>query len=170
METILRPLPSNFPLPIVVVQHIGNGQKNYLVRHLEKLCAMQVMEAHEKVSLKAGCVLISPPNYHLLVEKDATLSLSIDAKVQYARPSIDVLFESAADAFGSGTIGVLLTGGNEDGAKGLKSIKSRGGCTIVQEPATAEVSIMPLAAIALDAAQQIVPLEKISNLLQSLVD
>lgn len=170
LETILTPLPKSYPLPIIVVQHIGATANNYLARYLNKLCAITVQEAREKRRLQAGVVCVAPPNYHLLVEKDATLSLSIDARVHFARPSIDVLFESAADAYASHVIGLLLTGGNEDGARGLKSIKNTGGWTVVQEPATAEIPIMPMAAIDLQAAHQVVPLEELSDLLQSLAN
>ncbi|HEX2556963.1 MAG TPA: chemotaxis protein CheB, partial [Nitrososphaera sp.] len=104
-------------------------------------------DADEKEAIRPGFVYFAPPNYHLLVESDHTFSLSIDPKVHFTRPSVDVLFESAADAYGARLIGIILSGANQDGAAGLRYIKQRGGLTIVQDPADAEVSYMPRSAI-----------------------
>ncbi|MBF0447093.1 MAG: chemotaxis protein CheB [Magnetococcales bacterium] len=168
-EILVRLLPS-FPLPILMIQHMASDPQNYLVTHLNRVSRIRVYEAMEKKTIQAGEVLVSPPNYHLLLEKDATLSLSVDKKVNHARPSIDVLFESAVDAFSDATVGVLLTGANADGALGLKRIRQQGGMTIVQDPKTAEAPFMPLAAIELDAAMHVIPLVEIAGFLQTLVD
>ncbi len=114
---------------------------------LDAKCRLKVKEAEEKEALAAGHVYVAPANYHLLVEKDRTLALSTEDKVNYSRPSIDVLFESAAEVFGRELAGVVLTGGNSDGTRGLRRIKSRGGLALVQDPASAEAPTMPQAAI-----------------------
>jgi len=144
---ILPALPANFPLPVVVVQHLHPLQDSAALLYRSSGCALTLKEADEKDVLQPGFVYFAPPNYHLLIEDDKTISLSIDPKINYTRPSIDVLFESAVDAFGSGVIGVLLSGANQDGANGLLRIKLRGGTTIVQDPDEAEVSYMPRSAI-----------------------
>lgn len=162
--TVLLPgLPEEFPLPVVVVQHLLPGSGGYLVESLDQKCALAVKEAEEKEALRPGCIYIAPPDYHLLVEWDETLSLSIDEKVHCSRPSIDVLFESAAYAWSSGVIGVILTGASADGAKGLALIKERGGMTIVQDPATAEQPIMPRAAIEATQVDYVLGLEEIGE-------
>jgi len=115
-----------------------------------------------------GKIYIAPPNYHLLVEEDKTLSLSTNKHVNFARPSIDVLFETAADVFGEKLVGIILTGANEDGSRGLKKIKESGGLTIVQDPDTAAVDTMPKAAIASTKVDYILPLENIGPFICSL--
>lgn len=123
-------------------------------------------EADEKEEIENGVVYFAPPNYHLLIERDHTFSLSADRRVNFARPSVDVLFESAANAYGSELIGVILTGANNDGARGLKKIKDMGGLTIVQDPASAEARYMPEAAIEeVQTVDYILPLEKIKTIL-----
>src|SRR5690606_35205527 len=119
----------------------------YWIDILDSMCFLRVKEADEKEKIKPGCVYIAPPNYHLLIEKNETFSLSIDEKVNYARPSIDVLFDSAAYVYYDQLIGVVMTGANHDGAMGLKKIKENGGMTIVQDPETAISRFMPEAAI-----------------------
>lgn len=161
---ILPALPANFHLPVVVVQHLHPLQESAGLLYRNSGCALTLKEADEKDILKAGFVYFAPPNYHLLIEDDKTFSLSIDPKINYTRPSIDVLFESAVDAFGAEVIGVLLSGANQDGANGLLRIKLRGGLTIVQDPDEAEVGYMPKSAIDLGSptyilkAAEIVPL------------
>ncbi len=116
-----------------------------MVKHLNDICNINVYEAEEKEKVLPGNAYIAPPNYHLLVEGDETLSLTVEPKVNYARPSIDVLFDSAANVYGSGLIGIILTGANRDGSNGLKRIKELGGITIVQDPRTAKSNAMPMA-------------------------
>ncbi len=165
LQMILSALPEKFPVPIIIVQHISPHSDNYFVIHLNGLCKIKVKEAQEKEKAEAGTVYISPPNYHLLMEEDGTFSLSIEGRVNYSRPSVDVLFESAAYAYGTGLIGIILTGANNDGSKGLKKIQEEGGLAIVQDPKTAEAESMPKAAIAATETDYIVPLEKISELM-----
>lgn len=161
LSYLLPKLPKRFPCPIVVVQHLYPQSGTFLSESLNEKCELQVKEAEEKEPIRQGHIYIAPPDYHLLIERDKTFSLSIDERVNYSRPSIDVLFESAAYALGEKVICIVLTGANADGANGMKLIKKRGGVTIVQDPATAEQSAMPNAAIATGAADFILPLEAI---------
>jgi two-component system chemotaxis response regulator CheB len=165
LTELLPVFPADYPLPIVVVQHLHPLQDNSLIGHFDVQCALTVKEAEEKEPIKTGCIYFAPPNYHLLIEDDKTFSLSIDEKVNYARPSIDVLFESAVNAYGPWIIGVILTGANNDGARGLQLIKSRGGLTIVQDPRTAESVYMPKAALEATRVDHVLPLRDIGKLL-----
>jgi len=162
---ILMPLPKDFSLPIIIVQHISPDSDNYMTQYLNSVCDINIKEADEKEKIKAGNVYIAPPNYHLLIEENFTLSLSNQEKVNFSRPSIDVLFETAAYAYGSTLIGVILTGANNDGSKGMKLIHNFNGLTIAQDPKTAYVDNMPLAAIKATKIDYILPLEKIAELL-----
>jgi two-component system chemotaxis response regulator CheB len=123
---------------------------------------LPVLEALEREPVLPGHVYIAPPNYHLLIESDRTFAVSVDERVCYVRPSIDVLFYAAADVFEERLLGIILTGGNSDGAQGLKAIKDAGGATLVQDPVTAYADIMPRAAIATGAADRILPLKDIA--------
>jgi two-component system chemotaxis response regulator CheB len=143
---ILGALPSGFGCAIVVLQH-RSSEESQLVTLLRRRTTLPVREAYDKDPLVAGTVLVAPPNYHLLIER-GSVALSTDAPVAHSRPSIDVLFESAADSYEDRVIGVVLTGANEDGAAGLARIKARGGYTIVEDPETAERATMPRAALA----------------------
>jgi two-component system chemotaxis response regulator CheB len=165
LQKILSPLPANFSIPMLIVQHRLPAPDDFLTFSLNESCPLTVKEAEEKESIKPGFVYIAPANYHLLVERDKTLSLSIDAKVCYARPSIDVLFETAAEAYRSGLIGIILTGANDDGTAGLKKIKEKGGLTIAQDPDTAESGVMPLSAIRENVVDQILSLAEIASFL-----
>lgn len=170
LRILLSGLPGNFPMPIVIVQHRLASSDNYLVTYLDSHCSLTVKEAEEKEQLAAKTVYIAPADYHLLIEKDRTFSLSIDELVCYARPSIDVLFETAAAAYRTGLIGVIMTGANSDGSEGIRSIKAAGGLTIAQDPETSEVSVMPFAAIATGAVDFILPLEEISLFLMDMLE
>jgi len=165
LRELLPVFQEGYPLPIVVVQHLHPQQDNYLIRHFADHCILPLKEAEEKEPIQGGRIYFAPPNYHLLIEADKTFSLSIDARVNYARPSIDVLFESAADAYAPGLVGVILTGANNDGARGLRYIKERGGLTIVQDPRTAEVAYMPRAALAATPVDYVLSLAAIGRLL-----
>lgn len=169
IKSILIPLQKGFPAPIIIVQHLSPHSDGYMAKYLNELCKVNVKEADEKEKILPGNVYIAPANYHLLVEKDETLSLTVDPKVNYSRPSIDILFESAAEVYESELIGVILTGGNGDGSEGLKIIKEFGGLTIVQDPSTAEADFMPKAAIKSSEVDYILSLNKISNKLIKLV-
>jgi two-component system chemotaxis response regulator CheB len=161
LNTILRHLPSDFALSIIIVQHQHPESDDFIAKFLDARCSLTVKQAEEKEIIMPGKIYIAPPNYHLLVEEDKTFSLSINKHVHFARPSIDVLFETAADAFGEKLVGIILTGANQDGSHGLKKIKESGGLTIVQDPDTAEVATMPEAAIASTKVDYILPLENI---------
>lgn len=165
LQKILPFLPVNFPLPIVVAQHLHPLQDGAAIIHYAGGSALTVKDADEKESIRAGFVYFAPPNYHLLIEDDRTFSLSIDSKIHFTRPSVDVLFESAADAYGSGLIGIVLSGANQDGAAGLLRIKQRGGLTIAQDPQDAEISYMPKAAIEVANPDHILKAEEMPALL-----
>ena len=157
---LLDHLPEDLELPIVIAQHrapesLRGALEAILQRHLTR----PVVEVADKDPIERRHVYVAPPDYHLLVEP-GSFALSVDERVQHARPSIDVLFESAADAYGASVIGIVLTGANEDGAAGLARIAERGGVAIVQDPETAEAREMPEAAIAA-APATVLPLERI---------
>jgi two-component system chemotaxis response regulator CheB len=168
LTSLLGALPAAFALPILIVQHIGADAGDGLARLLDVHSSLQVREADEQDMPQPGKVYLAPANYHLLVEPDGRLSLSADAPVSYARPSVDVLFESAAEVFGPALIGVVLTGANHDGSRGLARIKQLGGIAIVQDPADAEAPQMPMAALAATAVDHVVPLAAIAPLLSTL--
>jgi two-component system chemotaxis response regulator CheB len=146
MMKLLGGLPKDFPIPIVVVQHRSKDSDRLLVQLLQDATPLNVCEVEDKDSLCAGTVHIAPANYHILIEPGHA-SLTTDEAVRFSRPSIDVMFSSAADAYGPEAIGVVLTGANEDGASGLAHIVKRGGLALIQDPKTAEIPIMPDAAI-----------------------
>ncbi|MBF0106254.1 MAG: chemotaxis protein CheB [Deltaproteobacteria bacterium] len=168
LTVIVKSLPKDFAPAMIIVQHQKEDSDNFLVHYLNERSKIPVVEAEDKQKIGAGRIYIAPPGYHLLVEGDEQFSLSIDAKVSFARPSIDVLFESAADVYAENLIGIILTGANSDGARGLKKIKDAGGTVIVQDPETAHTKAMPLAALALTKADYILPLEKIGPLLYNI--
>lgn len=169
LSSLLGHLPAHFPVPILIVQHIGAETGDGLARLLNRHSALRVKEADEQDELIPGTVFLAPANYHLLVEAGGTLSLSADAPVSYARPSVDVLFESAAEAFGAQLIGIILTGANFDGSRGLARIKQKGGIAIVQDPADAEAAQMPQAALAATSVDHVVALCAMPALLLTLV-
>lgn len=172
LETIgalLTKLPSNFAAPIIIVQHLSPDSDGYMARYLNSKCNIIVKEADDKELIVAGTAYIAPPNYHLLVEKDGTLSFTVENKVNYSRPSIDVLFETAADLYQDALIGIILTGANSDGSKGLKRIKESGGLVIVEDPETALVESMPNAAIKETNVDYILSVDKITEKLIEMV-
>lgn len=168
LKSLLGALPADLPWPMLIVQHISPGSDGSLAKVLEHGCPLRVKEAEERERIEPGTVYLAPANYHLMVERDGTLALSTDAAVSFARPSIDVLFESAARAFGPALIGVILTGANADGSQGLRAIKEKGGLAVVQDPADAANPGMPLAALAAVRADYVVPLAGLGALFQAL--
>lgn len=168
MKIILTTLNEGFKIPIMIVQHISPHSDNYITHHLNKLSRITVKEADEKEKITGGIAYFAPPNFHLLIEDNHTISLSVEDKVCYARPSIDVLFETAAFAYGASLIGIILTGANNDGSHGLLTIKEFGGTTIVQDPDTAEVSTMPLSAINTVNPDHVLTLEEIADFLNNI--
>ena len=164
LEAILGELPSSFSSAIVVAQHRDPDAEDDLLPHLlARHTQLEVVDAEHGDPVEPGRVLLAPPGYHLLID-DYTVALSVDEPVQFARPSIDVLFQSVAETFGSRAVGVVLTGANADGAAGLAAIKERGGYTIVQDPATAERREMPEAAMAI-GPHAVLPLADIGPVL-----
>jgi len=167
LQTIFESLPSDFPLPIAVVQHRYRTSNEALPSFLRQHSKLDVVDSIDKEWIRSGTVYLAPANYHLLVEK-GELSLSVDDAVAYSRPSIDVLFESAADSYGSAAIGVILTGANADGAKGCLAIRRHGGLVVAQDPKTAESPAMPQAAIDGGGVDRILPLNRIGPFLVEL--
>jgi two-component system, chemotaxis family, protein-glutamate methylesterase/glutaminase len=166
LEQLCAALPDDFPVPIVVAQHRDiDAEDQLLAKLLGRHTALRVIDADDKAPLRPGTVLLSPPGYHLLVS-DGCVELSVDEPVQFARPSIDVLFDSAADTYGAGVLGILLTGANADGADGLAEIARRGGRTVVQDPDTAERPEMPRAALARLRPDHVLSLEGVARLLR----
>ncbi|MDN7495101.1 chemotaxis protein CheB [Burkholderia gladioli] len=155
LAILLGALPAAFPAIVMVVVHLPTDAPSHLAQALARYCLLPVQEPDAGEPLAAGHVYVAPPDYHLLVADDLTVALSVDARVAFSRPSIDVLFESAAHCFRRRLLGVLLSGANDDGAAGLARIRAAGGTAWVQDPATAEASAMPLAAIARGAADEI---------------
>ena len=147
LTAILPCLPGKISLPTLIVQHRASDSDESSIVRLNGLSSVHVKEAEFGESIRAGTVYIAPAGYHLHVESNRTLRLSVDAPVLYARPSIDVLFRSAADVYGKHLVGVVLTGANQDGAEGAKHIKQQGGLVVVQNPDTAQQLAMPRAAI-----------------------
>jgi two-component system chemotaxis response regulator CheB len=165
---LLRGLPERLELAFVVAQHRGADSRPGGLEELLQLHTLYpVSEAGDKDPIESGRVYIAPPDYHLLVEP-GSFALSVDERVNYARPSIDVLFESASDAYRERLIGIVLTGSNPDGAAGLARIKRRGGVAIVQDPREAEAPAMPAAALAATQADAVLPLAEIGRFLHGL--
>jgi len=166
---VLDGLPAAFPLPLVVVQHRGVGVESGISEVLQRHTGLIVTEVEDKETIVGGRVYLAPADYHLLVEPDRTFALSTEGPSRYARPSIDVLFESAADVYRERVVGVLLTGASADGACGAQKIKQQGGWLIVQDPATAESRVLPEAGLTATRADEVVALDRIGESLQQLV-
>lgn len=147
LSQILPALPPDSPLSIFIVVHLPPDRNSILPSILATRCALEVKEAEDTEVIRPGTVYVAPPDYHLLVEPERTLSLSSDEPVLYSRPSIDVLFESAADAYGGELIGVVLSGANSDGANGARAVADAGGLVLVQMPDSADAFAMPRAAL-----------------------
>ena len=165
MKIMFSHLPKGFKTPIIIVQHISAHSDSQWIQLLNDTYTVDIKEADEKEKIENGKVYFAPPNYHLLIEKNRTFSLTIDKRVNYARPSIDVLFESAAEAYKNKVIGIILTGSNSDGTNGIKRIQECGGLAIVQDPKTAEAAYMPISAISAIQPDYILSLEDIIMLL-----
>jgi two-component system chemotaxis response regulator CheB len=168
LGTLLEGIPREVDQAIVVAQHRSpEASRGVLESLLQRHVERPVTEPDDKELIQPGHVYVAPPDYHLLVD-DGRFALSIEARVQYARPSIDVLFESVADGYRERAIGIVLTGANTDGAAGLAAIKRNGGVAIVQDPDTASRRTMPDAALAASAADAVLPLEEIGHFLYGL--
>lgn len=167
LGVILPALPADYPIPVLVVVHIPRHTDSLLPSIFQQRCPLVVKEAEDKEALRGGVIYFAPPDYHLLVNPDFTLALSSDEAVNYSRPSVDVLFESAAEAFGDGVTGVILTGSNEDGAAGIHAVCAAGGGALVQTPASAEGKAMPLTAIAACPSARVLELLEIAEFLKA---
>lgn len=168
LGVMLPALPAGSAVAVAVVLHLPRERPSLLAEIFRTRCSLVVEEAVDKMPVAPGHVVFAPPDYHLLIDRGPRLALSIDAPVHYSRPSIDVLFESAADVFGDALIGIVLSGGNEDGARGLQAIRRAGGLAVVQDPDTAQVPAMPLAAIARGEVDHVLAPEAIAQLLATL--
>ncbi|KNX77551.1 chemotaxis protein CheB [Pseudomonas sp. 250J] len=166
--SVLGALPADFAIPVLCVLHLPDDRHSQLAEVLQRRLRRPVHEALDKARIEPGLIYVAGPGYHLSVERDFSFSLSQEAPVHFSRPAIDFLFESAADAYGPGLLGVLLTGANEDGARGLLRIRQSGGRTVVQDPRDAQVALMPEAALALHDPDHILSLGGIGQLLVTL--
>lgn len=162
-------LPEDLPLPIIVVQHIHPTESGFLAHFYNSKTGLPVKEAIDKEKIQPGHIYFSPANYHLLIEHNETFALSIDPKVNYSRPSIDVLFESAAHVWTNKLIAIILTGANQDGARGMSLIREFGGITLAQDPKSAEYPYMPQAAIDQGGVKHILSLDQIGIFIKKLL-
>ncbi|NUO62295.1 MAG: chemotaxis protein CheB [Gemmatimonadaceae bacterium] len=167
LRKVLSGLPAGFDLPVVVVQHRHRDSDHLLVSLLQDHTPLRVCEVEDKSELAPGDVYVAPAEYHVLVEP-GHLALSTEEPIRFSRPSIDVTFESAADAYGARTIGIVMTGANDDGARGLRRIADRGGAAIVQDPSTAESAVMPTAALRMVPEAKVAKVEEIGKLIARL--
>lgn len=166
---LLEPLQPPLAVPVIVVLHLPDNHESRLVQVFGHRLRVPVGEAQPHAPVEKGWIHFAPPGYHLLVEADRTFSLSCDPPVLFSRPSIDVLFESCAEAWGERLVGMVLTGANEDGARGLATIKALGGLTVVQDPAEAAHPAMPEAAVRLANPRFVLPLAGLRGLLHTVV-
>lgn len=168
LSTLLPSLPATYRVPLLVVVHLPPDRKSVLAELLQSRSALRVVEAEDKEPIVRGSVYVAPPDYHVLVEMDRSISLSTEEAVRFSRPSIDVLFQSAADVYRQELIGIVLTGANSDGAIGLRAVCDGGGIGIVQSPSSAEAAAMPLAAAALCPEAAVLQLTEIVDYLLTL--
>ena len=165
---VFSPLRQGFGVPILVVLHLPDERHSQLAQVFRHRLAVPVEEARDKQDIVPGTLYVAAPGYHLSIEADRSLSLSLEEPVHHSRPSIDVLFESAADVYGRHLLAVVLTGANSDGARGLARVKALGGITVVQDPGEAQVPTMPEAALTLHEPDHILTLQGIGQLLAGL--
>lgn len=168
LTDILGGLAADFALPILVVQHLHATDDGRFAAHLDQSTRLTVVDARDKEPILPGQVYVAPANYHMLVERDETIALSIDERVNHSRPSIDVLFESAAHVFGARLIAVILSGASADGALGMHTVVTVGGFGIAQDPASAEHPVMPRAAIAAARVETVLSPQSIAQKLSEL--
>lgn len=168
ISKILSMLPNHFQIPIIIVLHRLKNVQSSLIYLLNQRTELHVKEINDKMKIEAGNIYVAPANYHVLIEKDRSFSLDCSQVVNFCRPSIDVLFESAALTYKKSLIGIVITGANHDGSRGLKEIYDRGGFAIVQEPGTAESDIMPVSAIQATKVDRILNLSDIGLFLANI--
>lgn len=169
-SVLLRALPASFSIPVVLVLHLPPNRASLLPELFARHCALAVKEAEDKEPLRPGTVYVGPPDYHLLVEPGGLLSLSCDAPLNFSRPSLDMLFESAALAYRDALLAIQLTGASADGADGLGTVRRMGGAVWVQDPDEAQSNIMPLAAIRQAGADKVARLAVLAESLAGLMD
>ena len=167
LGTLVKALPADYSLPMVIVQHRHRESNHLLSSLLQERTSLNVCEVEDKTPVAPGNVYIAPADYHLLVEREY-FSLSLDAPVRYSRPSIDVTFVSAADEYGSGVVGVVLTGANADGSRGLRRIADRGGLAVIQDPDSSESRAMPAAALRCVPTAEVLPMPDLARFVASL--
>jgi two-component system chemotaxis response regulator CheB len=167
LHVLLPPLSQGLSIPIVVVVHLPAHHRSLLPQIFGPVCQAPVREPLDKEPVAGGVIWFAPSDYHLMIELERTFSFSMDAPVKYSRPAVDVLFESAARAYGAGVTGVVLSGASDDGADGAATIRTHGGCVYVQDPEQAEAKLMPSAAIRLAAPQYIGSLSGIAEQLRA---
>lgn len=165
LTEILSRLPGDYGLPILVVQHLHPSDEGGFAELLDREIALRVVTPLDKQKTESGYVYVAPSNYHMLVERNGTIALSTEGRVNWSRPSIDVLFESAAYAWGKEVIAILLSGASSDGARGMRTLKTLGGLNVVQDPITAEYPLMPKSAVSAGVAERVMPTESIGQLL-----
>jgi two-component system chemotaxis response regulator CheB len=168
LSMLLPALPASLRAAVLIVLHLPRERPSLLVEIFQPKCAVAVREAHDKEPVAPGTVYFAPPDYHLLVDDGPQLALSADEVVHFSRPSIDVLFESAADWYQHRLLGIILTGANEDGAAGLAAVHRAGGITIVQQPATAHASLMVESALQRTPVDMVLTLDEIAGLFRTL--
>lgn len=168
LMTLLPALPARLAMPIFIVLHLPRDRPSMLAEIFAPKCSLSVCEAQDKEPVRPGTVYFAPPDYHLLIDEGPTLALSSDELVNFSRPSIDVLFESAAEMYGSRLLGIILTGANEDGAAGLAAVGEAGGIAFVQQPQSAQVKSMVLSALSRNPASHVLELEDISAVLRAM--
>lgn len=168
LSVVLPAVPAAVTASIMIVVHVPRDRPSFLKDVFMRKCALEVREAEDKEPIAPGTVYFAPTNYHLLVEQGPELALSMDDLVHHSRPSIDVLFESAAEVYGPRLLGIILTGANEDGAAGLRAVQAAGGVTVVQSPQTAHSPPMVLAALREIRPDHVLSLEQIAELLGTL--
>ena len=168
LNTLLPALPVTLRASVLIVLHMPRDPRSRLLEIFRSRCPLPLREAQDQDTLVPGTVYFSPPDYHLLLDQGPRAALSVEAPVHYSRPSIDVLFESAADLFADELVGILLSGANEDGARGMQAIHAAGGLVVVQDPASAPVATMPRAALARVGAHHVLPPTGIAALIVDL--
>jgi two-component system chemotaxis response regulator CheB len=168
LAVLLKDMPADFSPSIFITVHIPPDRKSALAEVLQAKCRIPVREAEDKEPISPGTAYVAPPDYHLLIEKEGTIALSSDEPVLFSRPSIDVLFESAADVYGPSLVGIVLSGANADGARGLSVIQEAGGITMVEDPSNAFAPAMPKAALSACSEAQAFSLDQLAAFLKSL--
>jgi two-component system, chemotaxis family, protein-glutamate methylesterase/glutaminase len=167
---VLPELPADFPAPVICVQHLAPRHPSYLAEILSRRCALEIRVVEGRCRPAAGTVLLAPPDHHVRVEPDGWVGLSEESKVNYVRPSADLLFESAAEVLGARTIAVVLTGSGHDGAAGALAVQQAGGTVVVQSPESCEFAAMVESTMELLKPDLVVPLPQLAQALQQLVE